>query len=175
MSQKAVGTALENTGPVRPRAGRLAWLLATFFGAGKLRPGPGTWGSLAALGLWRAAAPLMLPEWRAPAAILAAATALAAGIPAATRVARESGDADPPYVVIDEVCGQWIALAGAPLTWKSQIAAFVLFRAFDILKPPPLRKLERIPGGAGIMLDDVGAGVYAFLLMQLLLRFGILN
>ena len=175
MSQNAVRTALENTGLVRPRAGRVSWLLATFFGAGKLRPGPGTWGSLAALGLWRAAAPLMPPAWRAPAAVIAAAAALAAGIPAATRVARESGDADPSYVVIDEVCGQWIALAGAPLTWKSQIAAFVLFRAFDILKPPPLRKLERIPGGAGVMLDDVGAGVYALLLMQLLLRFGILN
>lgn len=175
MTENAVRAALEKTGVVSPRAGPAAWLLATFFGAGKLKPGPGTWGSLAALGLWRAAAPVIPEAWRSSAALGMAAAILAAGIPAATRVAREIGDEDPSCVVVDEVCGQWIALAGAPLTWKSQMAAFLLFRAFDILKPPPVRRLERIPAGAGIMLDDVGAGLYALAVVQLLLRFGFLT
>jgi phosphatidylglycerophosphatase A len=68
-----------------------------------------------------------------------------------------------------------LAFTGIPLHWKSLLAAFILFRVFDIWKPPPLRRLERIPGGAGIMLDDVGAGAYALASMHLLLHFGILN
>ncbi len=172
MTESAAPTMLEKAGQ---RAGRPAWLLATFFGSGKLRPGPGTWGSLAALAVWRAVAPVIPAGWRAPAALGLAAAALAAGIPAATRVEREIGKEDPSCVVIDEVCGQWIALAGAPLTWKSQIAAFALFRLFDILKPPPVRRLERIPAGAGIMFDDVAAGLYALAVVQLLLHFGFLT
>jgi phosphatidylglycerophosphatase A len=100
---------------------------------------------------------------------------LAAGIPAATRVAREAADVDPSFVVIDEVSGQMLAFMAVPLRWKSLLAAFILFRVFDIVKPPPLRRLESIPGGAGIMLDDIGAGVYALAAMQLLLHFGILR
>jgi phosphatidylglycerophosphatase A len=69
-------------------------------------------------------------------------------------------------VVIDEVVGQWITLAGAStLNWKSWLTAFVLFRLFDIWKPPPVRQLERIPGGAGIVLDDAMAGIYAALVL----------
>jgi phosphatidylglycerophosphatase A len=113
--------------------------------------------------------------WRAPAALIGAGVTLAVGIPAATRVARAMGDDDPSCVVVDEVSGQMLALAAAPLNWKSVLAAFILFRGFDILKPPPVRWLERLPGGTGIMLDDIGAGVYAFIVMQLLLHFGILK
>ena len=73
---------------------------------------------------------------------------------------------DPQIVVIDEVVGQWITLAGASaLNWKSWLAAFVLFRLFDIWKPPPVRQLERMPGGAGIVLDDAMAGIYAALVL----------
>jgi phosphatidylglycerophosphatase A len=96
------------------------------------------------------------------------------GIPAATRVARASALKDPQFVVIDEVAGQLIALIAIPLSWKSLLAGFILFRAFDIIKPPPVRQLEALPEGAGIMLDDVGAGIYALAVVHLLLRFGLL-
>jgi phosphatidylglycerophosphatase A len=150
-------------------------LAGTFFGAGRLRPAPGTWGSLAALVIWSVAAPWIAPGWRTAAALLAAAVTLAVGIPAATRVATEMGNDDPSCVVIDEVSGQFLTFAAAPLNWKSLLAAFILFRAFDILKPPPVRQLERLPGGTGIMLDDIGAGIYALIVMQLLLHFGVLR
>ena len=159
----------------RPVAPRWAWWLATVLGAGRLRPGPGTWGSLAALVLWSAGARLLPPSLRVAAALTFAAVVLAVGIRAAGLVAREVGDEDPSFVVIDEVAGQLLAFTGIPLHWKSLLAAFILFRVFDIWKPPPLRRLERIPGGAGIMLDDVGAGAYALASMHLLLHFGILN
>ena len=92
-----------------------------------------------------------------------AAFALAVGIPAATIVERESQREDPGYVVLDEVAGQWIALIACPVSLRYAIAALVLFRLFDIVKPPPARQLERLHGGAGIMLDDVAAGLYALL------------
>jgi phosphatidylglycerophosphatase A len=96
------------------------------------------------------------------------------GIPAATLVARASGKKDPQFVVIDETAGQLIALIAAPVAWKSLLAAFILFRAFDIVKPPPIRLLERLPEGTGIVVDDVGAGLYALAVLQLLLHFGVL-
>ncbi len=140
-----------------------AWLIATFFGAGLLRPGPGTYGSAAATLLWLAAAHLFHP---APLAlmlgtVLVAMVATLIGIPAATIVARESGREDPGHVVIDEVAGQLIALIALHPTWPQAALAFVFFRAFDISKPPPIRRLERLPGGVGIMLDDVAAGFFA--------------
>ena len=73
-------------------------------------------------------------------------------------------------MVIDEVAGQMITLIAAPVAWKSLLIGFILFRGFDILKPPPLRRLERIPEGAGIVLDDVGAGLYGLAVLQLLLH-----
>jgi phosphatidylglycerophosphatase A len=93
-------------------------------------------------------------------------------VPASTIVARESGVEDPGHVVIDEVAGQAIALASAPLFipmsgWKYALAAFILFRAFDIIKPPPVRQLERLRAGWGIMMDDVAAGLLALLLLQI--------
>jgi phosphatidylglycerophosphatase A len=150
-----------------------AWLTATFFGIGKLKPGPGTWASVATVGLWRALAPLA-GEFHAQAAIAAAVAVTAIGIPASTRVERESGRKDASFVVIDEVAGQLIALIGAPMHWKTLLASLILFRVFDIMKPPPLRRLERVPEGAGIMLDDVGAGLYALAAMQALRHAGLL-
>jgi phosphatidylglycerophosphatase A len=92
---------------------------------------------------------------------IAAVVAVAIGIPAATIVAREAGREDPQFVVVDEVAGQWIALIGARPDWAHALVALALFRLFDIWKPWPVRALERLPGGWGIMLDDVAAGVLA--------------
>ena len=147
-----------------------AWLIGTFFGVGLLKPGPGTYGSISAVLLWFAAAHILHP---AP-PVLAIGTAIAAviatliGIPAATIVARESGREDPGHVVIDEVAGQLIALIAIPADWQHAALSLVLFRAFDILKPPPIRQLERLHGGTGIMLDDVGAGLFALAVAQLI-------
>lgn len=161
---------------VRSLAGRKtawAWAVGTFFGAGLLRPGPGTYGSVAAVLLWFAAAHALQPG----AAALAYGTAVAAvlvtliGIPAASIVARESGREDPGHVVIDEVAGQLIALIAIPADWPHALMSLLLFRLFDILKPPPVRQLERLPAGTGIMLDDVAAGVLALLVAQLVYHF----
>jgi phosphatidylglycerophosphatase A len=157
---------------VRPPAGKLTWLIATFFGCGRMRPGPGSWASAATVLLWWLISQAGGASLQLPVALLLAALAVALGIPAATRVARESGVSDPSFVVIDEVAGQMIALIAAPVRWKTLLAGFILFRVFDIVKPPPLRRLEKIPQGAGIMLDDVGAGLYALLILQAALHFG---
>ena len=85
------------------------------------------------------------------------------------------GVKDPQFVVIDEVAGQLIALIGVPFGWKTFLAGFILFRGFDILKPPPVRQLEALPEGTGIVVDDVAAGLYACAVMHLLLHFGILR
>jgi phosphatidylglycerophosphatase A len=109
-----------------------------------------------------------------PVAITLAGLVTLVGIPAGTLVARGSGMKDPQFVVIDEVAGQLVALIAVPLAWKTFLAGFILFRAFDIVKPPPVRQLEAIPEGAGIVLDDVAAGLYALGTMHLLLHFGLL-
>jgi phosphatidylglycerophosphatase A len=152
-----------------------AMLVATFFGIGRLRPGPGTWASAATMLLWAALANFVAPSLRTPLAITLAAAVVLIGIPAATRVARGTGIKDPQFVVIDEVAGQLVALIAVPLGWKSFLTGFILFRVFDILKPPPVRQLEALPEGAGIVLDDVAAGLYALGIMHLLLHFGLLR
>jgi phosphatidylglycerophosphatase A len=125
--------------------------------------------------IWAAAAHQLPPTLRTPVAIALAVLVMLIGIPAATRVARASGGKDPQFVVIDEVAGQLIALIAVPLAWKTFLAGLILFRAFDIVKPPPVRQLERLPEGTGIVLDDVAAGVFALLAMHLLLHFGLLS
>jgi phosphatidylglycerophosphatase A len=140
-----------------------AWVVATFFGAGLLKPGPGTYGSVAAVLLWFGVAHFS----DAGAVELAVGTAVAAlaatliGIPAATIAAREAGRKDPGFVVIDEVAGQWIALIGMRPDWRHAALALLLFRLLDIWKPWPIRRLEQLPEGTGIMLDDVAAGALA--------------
>jgi phosphatidylglycerophosphatase A len=138
-----------------------AWTLGTFFGAGLLRPGPGTYGSIAAALLWFAAAHVFHPAHLALWTLAAAILVTAIGIPAASIVARESGREDPGHVVIDEVAGQLFALIAMPIDWPHALLALLLFRLFDITKPPPVRNLERLHGGTGIMLDDVAAGLMA--------------
>jgi phosphatidylglycerophosphatase A len=98
------------------------------------------------------------------------AVALLLGIPAATIAAREAGRHDPGFVVIDEVAGQWIALLGSRANWRHALIALILFRLFDITKPFPVRQLERLPEGWGIVFDDVGAGLYALGVASLLHR-----
>jgi len=159
------------------RASAPLWarLTATFFGTGYLHPGPGSWGSAATVLLWWLIACNILPTNQAYVCAGLALFAVAIGIPAATLVARASGKKDPQFVVIDETAGQLITLIAAPLTWKCLVVGFILFRAFDIVKPPPIRLLERLPEGTGIVIDDVGAGLYALAVMQLLLHFGVLQ
>ncbi len=143
--------------------------LATWFYCGYAPKAPGTAGSLAALAIaWLLHRYAGVPPLGF--AILALAL-LGPAIWAADVTARETGLKDPQIVVVDEVVGQWIAIAGASygktgIDWKAWCAAFVLFRAFDIWKPPPVRQLEKIRGGAGIVLDDVMAGIYAALVLS---------
>ena len=146
-----------------------AWAVGTFFGAGLLKPGPGTYGSIAAVLLWYAAAHALHPSPIALAigTTIAAIVATLIGIPAATIVARESGREDPGHVVIDEVAGQLIALIAIPADWRHAALSLILFRLFDIWKPWPIRRLEALPEGTGIMLDDVAAGILALLCAQL--------
>jgi len=146
-----------------------AWAVGTFFGAGLLKPGPGTYGSIAAVLLWFFAAHAFRVTHLelAIGTLIAAVVATLIGIPAATIVARESGREDPGHVVIDEVAGQLIALIAIPADWQHAIFSLLLFRLFDIFKPPPIRQLERLPEGTGIMLDDVAAGLFALLIAQL--------
>jgi phosphatidylglycerophosphatase A len=152
---------------------RWAWTLATFFGAGFLRPGPGTYGSVAAVLLWYAAAHVFTPSpiTLAIATTLAALLVTAIGIPASTITAREAGREDPGFIVIDEVAGQLFALILMRPTWQQAALALLLFRLFDITKPWPIRRLEALPNGTGIMLDDVAAGLAALLCGALITHF----
>lgn len=144
------------------RTPALALTLATWFGCGYSPLAPGTVGSAAAVGI------AVALGWKPLYFALLAAAALGPAIWAADRTARHTKIPDPGIVVVDEVVGQWIALAGAAtLNWKTYAAAFVLFRLFDIFKPPPVRQLEALHGGVGIVMDDVMAGVYAALVLFL--------
>jgi phosphatidylglycerophosphatase A len=163
------------SGQTMPQAAPLwATLVATFFGTGRIKPGPGTWGSLATVILWALASFLIPVTNRTWATIFAATAVTLIGIPAATLVARATASKDPQFIVIDEVAGQLVALIAVPPAWKTFLAGFILFRVFDILKPFPIRRLERLPEGTGIVVDDLGAGFYALAIMHLLLHFGLL-
>jgi phosphatidylglycerophosphatase A len=147
-----------------------AWTVATFFGAGLGKPGPGTWGSVAAFLIWAVAGIVLHAPAQTLLLLLVAGILLsiALGVPAATVAARESGRHDPGFVVIDEVAGQWIALLWSPADWRHGVIALILFRLFDITKPFPARQLESLPEGWGIVFDDVAAGLYALGVASLL-------
>jgi phosphatidylglycerophosphatase A len=142
-------------------ASRSALVLATGFGSGYSPVAPGTAGSLVGVLLfWPLAG-------RPPAQTLAATAILVVvGILAAHRAARDLGQKDPGLVVVDEVAGQWVSLLLLPFTFGTALAAFFLFRAMDVWKPWPARDLERLPGGLGIVADDLMAGLYANLLLR---------
>jgi phosphatidylglycerophosphatase A len=147
-----------------------ALLIATWFGCGYAPVGPGTAGSLAALAI-AIMLHLLYGSGRGT-FLLLTGVLLLPGVWAADVFAKRIGQKDPHAVVVDEVLGQWLTLAGAAtLNWKSWLAAFALFRMFDIWKPPPARQLEALPGGIGIVADDLMAGLYSALAIFLLDRF----
>jgi phosphatidylglycerophosphatase A len=164
--------------PSPQTAPRLAWWLATGFGSGYLRPAPGTWGSLAGLVAW-----LVLVagvRWMGgafvPWLLLAAPIALMlVAIWAADQVVGETGQKDPSFIVIDEWAGVWFALTPLLFTatlqpqplllWAARLVApFMLFRLFDIWKPGVVDTAQRLPGGWGVVMDDVLAGLLAALI-----------
>ena len=142
----------------------LARVLGTWFGCGYVPKAPGTAGSLGALLVaWLLYGRLVgAPIGYAVLALLL----LRPAVWAADRMARELNQKDPHAVVIDEVAGQWLTLAGAThLNWKSWLLALILFRLFDIWKPWPIRRLEKLSGGLGIVADDAMAGIYGALVL----------
>ncbi|HJV21590.1 MAG TPA: phosphatidylglycerophosphatase A [Holophagaceae bacterium] len=168
-----------------PKAPRWAWWVATGFGSGYLKPAPGTWGSLAAVGVWfliqelamrakalgEAARIPMTASLMGPLAVLMTIVAIrASGL-----VSRETGLKDPSFIVADEWAGMWVALIPVGLAfplvhfplWVDALrlaVPFALFRLFDIWKPWPIFQIQQLPGGKGIVMDDVVAGVYAAVL-----------
>jgi phosphatidylglycerophosphatase A len=191
MSPKAENSAAApaGKGTAPPRAGRFALWLSTGFGLGYLPAAPGTWGSLAGVALHAAIPLLCLPPLTrfvpdapegAGAQALAMATCAAralltlgvsaAGVWAAGRAERHFARRDPPQVVVDEISGQLLALLPlGPVKfaagWKYLLLGFILFRVFDIWKPFPIRRAEKLRGGWGIMADDWIAGVYTAILL----------
>jgi phosphatidylglycerophosphatase A len=131
--------------------------IATVFGVGWSPRAPGTAASLVALPFaW------LIAFFGGRFALLAASILVAAlGAWACEHYVHEKGQADPPECVIDEIAGQWLVCAFAPLGLLGYVFAFLLFRAFDIFKPWPIRAVERLPGGIGIMADDLVAGLFA--------------
>ena len=141
----------------------LALALATVGGVGYLPVAPGTWGTLAAIPICMA---VSVPGslWFYMSALLVVTLA---GIWAAGVAERVLGKKDAGPVVIDEVAGFLVTMLLVPITALHLVAGFFLFRLFDVVKPYPARRLERVPGGPGVMLDDLAAGVYANLALQI--------
>jgi phosphatidylglycerophosphatase A len=179
-----------------PRKPRISYFFATACGLGYLKPGPGTWGSLAGVGIsagvmwlverthpiFRDLMPASQGFWQdlrhsAPIIYLVVLIIAAVGVYVAGKVERHYGKSDPQFVVIDEVSGQLIALSFpfVLLNWKSWLLGFILFRVFDIWKPFPARQAESLHGGWGIMADDWVAGIYAGFVLWAVQATGILK
>ncbi len=131
-------------------------------GVGLLPKAPGTWGSLFGLLL------VLLTRWNGFLYTLTFIGLVAWGAWAYKRIT--DPDPDPQYIVIDEVCGIFVTFMMIPMTWTTAVLGFALFRLFDIWKPFPLRSLERIPKFWGIMADDIGAGLYAWVILFLFFK-----
>lgn len=142
---------------------RLALAFASAGYTGFFPFAPGTVGSAVGVAVWWGA---RLAGATAAVELTVAAALLVTGAVAATATERALGTTDPGPVVIDEVMGMMVTLVGVPLTWPVALLGFLLFRVFDIVKPPPARQLEKAHGGWGIMLDDLAAGVYAWAALQ---------
>ncbi len=133
-------------------------VIASFFGVGYLPAAPGTWGSLAAIVIAYFFFPVKIPEL-----LLVAFTVTLIGIYASYRAEDVYGK-DGAEIVIDEAAGIFVSIIAIPKSIETYTMAFILFRFFDIVKPFPARRSERIPYGVGVMADDVIAGIYAGLL-----------
>jgi len=149
---------------------KVARVLALWFGCGKVPVAPGTAGTLGAIPLY-----LLLRPHGTIAVAAGALAVTAVGVWAADVVARETGLKDPQIVVIDEVAGYLVTMLGAPPTWTGVIAGFVVFRVLDQWKPFPARLAEkRLPGGWGIVMDDVLAGAWGALALYAARAWGVL-
>jgi phosphatidylglycerophosphatase A len=142
----------------------IAYFFATGFGIGYMPLAPGTAGSLLAL-LVYFFLPMTYISW-----LIISFLFLCIGLWAGGILEKEEGK-DPGIIVIDEMVGQWCALLFLPLTYSILIMSFLLFRLLDIIKPYPAGRLERLKGGSGIMLDDIIAGIYTNIILQLISRF----
>jgi phosphatidylglycerophosphatase A len=143
-----------------------ALALATFFGVGYVPVAPGTVGSLAGLLLWA-----VLPHaMQVQAAVIVAV--FAGGAWASGLAEKHFRATDPAPVVIDEVMGMLVTLFLNPVGWLGAIAAFFLFRFFDVVKPYPADRFERLSGGVGVMADDFMAAVYANVTLRAMLALG---
>jgi phosphatidylglycerophosphatase A len=156
---------------------RLAYLTATGFGAGFLPKAPGTFGAIEGVAIFLLTLALHLSSQRLFVLLVALNIVIfAVGVWASKRTCEISNLEDPSQVVVDEISGQLIALT--PLAFGSSTAlvvlAFILFRLFDIFKPYPIRKLEHLPNGFGVMLDDVLAGIFAAAIVGLVSYFRLL-
>jgi len=151
--------------PAVPRTSAVAALVATGLGSGYAPVAPGTAGSLVGLALFWPLSHLGLTAQLAATAVL-----FFAGVKSSAMLAARVGRKDPGLVVVDEVAGMWITLLLLPSTPAVAALGFLAFRALDVLKPYPARQLEALPGGWGIMCDDVMAGVYANLVVRIVLR-----
>ena len=136
-------------------------LVATGFRAGYLPIAPGTWGTAAAVPLY-----LALSRLSASAYLAACLFVVAVSVVAADRAERDAGVKDPGFVVIDEVAGFLVTMFGMNPGWRTVLAGFLLFRVFDVLKPPPARASQHLRGGLGIVADDIIAGLYANLALR---------
>jgi phosphatidylglycerophosphatase A len=133
----------------------LGVVLATGLGVGFVPFAPGTFGTLLGLGLW-----LLLPASLAV-QLVAVAFVFAIGAWSANATERHMNRTDPGPVVIDEVLGMWVTMLAMPGGWIAPCLGFFLFRFFDVIKPYPADRLERLHGGLGVMADDAMAGLYA--------------
>jgi phosphatidylglycerophosphatase A len=145
---------------------KIVFLLSTWMGTGLIPPVPGTMGTLGAI-------PLVILFSYAGNLLQSLLIILfvVISIWASEKRSKQLNQEDPSQVVIDEVAGFLVTLLFLSLTWENLILGFVLFRLFDIFKPFPIRKLERLKGGLGIVMDDLLAGVYANLCIRLILFF----
>jgi phosphatidylglycerophosphatase A len=144
-------------------------LIATVFYAGQIPWAPGTWGSLVGLLLFLCVSSSVLAQ-----AIFFSVLTIA-GVWSGTHAERLYGCKDPHPVVIDEAAGIFLVFAGLTMTLPTLAVGFILYRLLDILKPFPMRRLEKAPGGWGIMADDLCGGVYAHLALQFLTRLNLLH
>lgn len=143
---------------------RKFWILfATFFGAGRMRPGPGTWGTIATIPL------VLLLSWAGPLWYMVAVLLLLPfAIVSAELYEKWHGTHDSSEIVIDEVLGFLIAMTWLPITWQSLLIGFFLFRVLDITKPLLIGYVDRkVHGGLGVIADDVVAGICANVILQL--------
>ena len=145
----------------------MALTVATFGGAGRVRPAPGTWGSVAAAALALIAAVCLPAAWLGGVLFGGVVLAVVAGLWSTPAAQDRFATLDPGQVVIDEAAGVWLALAVIPANWVAErpqlavTATLLAFRVFDIGKPWPIPAIERIGGAWGVMLDDLVAGVIA--------------